>query len=123
MAGCVNCPKRKADRYQGQTKFVPMPRGEFHFEEIAIDFVRESLDTETFQAILVVRDQFTKVQDYILARTTCTAEDFADYYVNDIWKLYNIPRYITSNLGMQFPLKLPLEWNGKLNINLGLSTT
>ena len=67
------------------------------FEEIAIDFVGEFTEAEGFNAILVVTNQFTKVLEYILAETSWTAEDVADSYIDDIWKLYGLPRHITSD--------------------------
>ena len=84
VAGCVKCQKSKADRHSRQTKLVPMPTGERPFEEIAMDIVGELPESEGFHTILVVTDQFTKVQHYILAKTTWTAEDVADSYINNI---------------------------------------
>ena len=60
VAGCVKCKKSKADRHSRQTKLVPMPTRERPFEEIAMDFVGELPESEAFNAILVVIDQFTK---------------------------------------------------------------
>ena len=88
-----------------------------------MDFVGELPESEAFYAILVVTGQFTKVQHYIPAKTTWTAEDVADSYINDIWKLYGLPRHITSDRGPQFALKFLQQLNRKLNINLRLSTT
>ena len=73
-----------------------MPTGERPFMEIAMDFVGELQVSAGFHAILVVTDRCTKVQHYIPAKTTWTAEDVADAYINDIWKLYGLPRHITS---------------------------
>ena len=99
-----------------------MATGESPFEEIVMDFVGELPESEGFNAILVVKDRFTKVQHYIPAKTTWTAEDVADSYINDIWKLYGLPRHITSDRGPQFASKFLKELNQKLNINLRLST-
>ena len=117
VAGCVKCPKSKADRHSRQTKLAPMPIGERPFEEIAKDFVGELPESEGFNTILVVTDRFTKVQLYIPAKTTGTAENVADSDINDIWKLYGLPRYITSDRGTQFTSKFLKELNRKLNIN------
>ena len=65
----MKCQKSKADRHSRQTKLVPMPTGERHFEEIAMDFVGELPESEGFNAILLVRDRFTKVQHDIPAIT------------------------------------------------------
>ena len=91
VVGCIKCQKSKVDRHSRQTKFVLMPIGERPFEEIAMDFVGELLESEGFNAILVVIDRFTKVQHYIPAKTIWTASDVADAYINDIWRLYGFP--------------------------------
>ena len=122
MAGCVKCQKSKADKHSRQTKLVPMLTGERPFNEIEMDFVGELPESEGFNAILVVTDRFTKVQHYIPAKTTRTAENIANSYVNNIWKLHDLQRQITSDHDPQFASKFLKELNRKLNINLRLST-
>ena len=105
VAGCVNCQKSKVDSHSRQTKLVLIPTGERPFEEIAMDMVGELPESEGFNAIVVVTDRCTKVQYYIPAKTTWTAEDVADAYINNIWKLYSVPRHITSDRGLQVASK------------------
>ena len=111
VVGRVKCQKSKVDRHSRQTKLVPMPTGERLFEEIAMDFIRELPESEGFNAILVVTDRFIKVQHYIPAKTTWTAADVANSYINDIWKLYGPLRYRTSDRSPQFTLKFLKELN------------
>ena len=99
-----------------------MPTGERPFEEIAMDFVGQLPESEGFNTILVVTDGFTKVQHYITPKTTWTAENVADSYINDMWNLYGLLIHITSDRGPQFSSKFLQELNRKLNINLCLST-
>ena len=122
VAGCINCQKSKADSHSRQTKLVPMPTGVRPFEEIAMDFVGELSESEGFNAILVVRDRFTKVQHYLPAQTTCTVADVANAYINEIWLRHGLPQHITYDRGPQFAPKSYKELNRKLNINLRLST-
>ena len=61
VAGCMKCQKSEADGHGRQTKFVPIPKGERPFEEIAMDFVGELLESEALYPILDVTDRFTKV--------------------------------------------------------------
>ena len=122
VAGCIKCQKSKAGRHSRQTKLVPMPTGERPFEEIAMHFVGELPQSEGFNAILVVTDRFTKVQHYLPAKTTCTAADVANVYINEISRLHRLPRHITSDRGRQFASKFYKELNRKLHINLRLST-
>ena len=85
-------------------------------------FVGELPESEGFNAILLVTDRFTKVQQYLPAKTTCTAADVANVYINEISRLHRLPRHITSDRGPQFASKFYKELNRKLNINLRLST-
>ena len=88
-----------------------MPIGERRFEEIAMDFVGELPESEGFNAILIVRDRFTKVQHYLPAKTTRTAADVATAYINEIWRLHELPRNITCDRGTQFASKFCKELN------------
>ena len=99
-----------------------MPTGERPFEEIAMDFVGELPESEGFNVILVVTDRFTKVQDYLPAKTSWTGADVANAYINVIWLRHGLPRHITCDRGPQFASKFYKELNRKLNINLRLPT-
>ena len=107
VVGCVKCQKSKADRHSWQTKLVAMAIEERPCEKIAIDFVEELRQPEGFHAILVVGDQYTKVPDDILVKTTCSTNYLANSYINDIWKQYSLLKHITSDRILQFALRLP----------------
>ena len=62
VAGCIKCQKSKADRHSRETKLVPIPIGERPFKEIAMDFIGELLESEGFNALLIITDRFTIVQ-------------------------------------------------------------
>ena len=49
-----------------------------------MDFVKEPPDSEAFNTIWVVTEGFAKVKNDFLAKTSCTAEDVADSYINNI---------------------------------------
>ena len=87
-----------------------------------MNFVGELPQSEWFFAILMITDWFTEVQHYIPAKTTCTAADVANVYINEIWSLYGLPRHITCDCGPQFASKLHKEGNKKLEIIPCLST-
>ena len=99
-----------------------MPAEECPFEAIAMDLVDKLSESEEFNEILVIMNRFTKVQPYIPAKTTWTAADIANVYVNEIWRLYGLLRHIASHYGTQFSFKFPKERNKKLGIILRLST-
>ena len=76
-----------------------------------MNFIRELPESKGFHTILVVTDQFSKVQDYILANTTWTAEDVTDSCIHNIWKLYGLLRHTTSNCGPQLASNFLQEQN------------
>ena len=82
-----------------------MPKRKHSIEAIAIDFVRELPESEAFYAIPVVTDWFTTVEHYMLAKTTWTAEDVANSYINDVWTLYGLAKHIALDYSAQFHSK------------------
>ena len=60
----------KADRHSRKTKLVPRPTEEHPLKEIAIYFIRDLLESASYNPILVVMDWFTNVQPYIQPKTT-----------------------------------------------------
>ena len=99
-----------------------MPTGAMPFEEIAMDFVEELPDSEGYNAILVVTDQFTKMQLYIPAKTTWTSEDVANAYLCEVWQSFGLPRHVTLDRSPQFASAFTKALNKKLDIGLRLST-
>ena len=88
-----------------------MPIVEHLFEEIEMNYIVELPESDVFNAIVVVIVRLTKVQYYIPAKTTWTAEDVANSYINDIWKLYSLLRHMTSDRGPQFASELLKQRN------------
>ena len=60
------------------------------WEEITIDFMRELLESDGFNPILIVIDRLSKMQRYLPAKTTQTAEDVVNIYITDIWRHYKL---------------------------------
>ena len=112
----MKCEKCEAYSHFQQTKLILMPTGKALCKEIEVDFVEELSELEGFNAILVVTKQFSKVQDYIMAKTTWIGEYVAISDSNHIWKLYLLPRHITADQGPQFQSKFLKALKRKLNI-------
>ena len=99
VAGCDECHRAKADRHSKAKALLPMPLGIRPWEEIAVDFVGELPESDGFNAILVITDRFTKMQQYIPAKTTWTSDFFANVYITDIWRHYGLQ---SSHIRPQF---------------------
>jgi len=61
-AGCSCCQYGKADRHSKETKLVLMPTRGRPWKEIAIDFMGKLPISDSYNAILVMTDHFTKIQ-------------------------------------------------------------
>ena len=74
-------------------------------------FIKELPESESLHAILVVIGQLSKVQHYIPAQITWTAEDITDSYIHDIWKPCGPLTHMTLDCSPQFALKFLQELN------------
>ena len=70
VARCPRCQRAKADRHSKKTKLVSMPTGERLWEEIAMDFIGELLESNGYNNILMITNHFRKMQHYIPAKTS-----------------------------------------------------
>ena len=87
-----------------------------------MDFIGDLTESAGFNAMLVVTDRCTKVQHYLVAKTTCAAADVANADINEIRRLYELTRHITCDRGPQFASTFCKRLNRKRNIKVGLST-
>ena len=122
VASCQRGQLAKADRHSRAKKLLPMPTGVRPCEEIAMDFLGELPQSDGWNAILVLTDRFTKMQRYIPAKTTWTAEDITNVYITDVWRHYGLPRAVTSDRGPQFASAFLQALNKAWDIWLRLST-
>ena len=81
-----------------------------------MDFIGELPESEGYNAILVIINQFTKMQHYIPVHTNWTAEDVGNAYICIVWKYYGLPKHITSDYGPQFASAFWKEISLKLDI-------
>ena len=62
-----------------------------------------------YNAILVVVYRLTKIQHFIPCRDTYTAEQLADLYARNIFRLHSLHKTMVSDRGTQFITKF---WKG-----------
>ena len=51
---------------------------------------------------MVVVDRFTKMAHFIGLATNATTKDFADTFLNEVWKLHGLPSEIISDMDAKF---------------------
>jgi transposase InsO family protein len=67
-----------------------------------MDLITELPSSETYDAILVCVDRFTKMAHFIPTRSNVTAEQAASLYMKDVFRLHGLPKDIVSDRGQQF---------------------
>ena len=66
-------------------------------------------ESNGFNAILSVIDQFSKMIHLILITTELSTKGLINIYLKQIWKLHKIPKKITSDRAPQFASELMKE--------------
>ena len=102
VRNCHTCSRSKSRRHAKYGVLKPLPVPNQRWKDISMDFVTGLPVSQGFDAILVVVDRLTKMRHMIATNTTATAEDVADLYVNNIYKLHGFPNTIVSDRGPQF---------------------
>jgi transposase InsO family protein len=103
---CGACQRTRTHRHRpyGALHSLPMPSQPF--EELSMDFIVDlppsTRDGRVYDSILVIVDRYTKMSIYIACNKTCTAEDLADLFHEEIICKYGIPKGIVSDRGSVF---------------------
>jgi hypothetical protein len=106
------------------------PIGELHpcdipndrWEVVSVDFVGELPKSKGFDAIMNVVDVLGKRAHFSATHTTCSAEESANIFYRDVWKLHGLPLEVRSDRGPQFASEFKRELYRLLGIKQSLST-
>lgn len=72
------------------------------WKKVALDFITELPQVDKFNAICVVIDRLTKQQHYIFCSDTIDTQRMENLYYTHIFRLHELPNYVTSDQGTQF---------------------
>ena len=64
---------------------------------ISVDFITKLPLVQGYDSILVVVDRFTKMAHFILTTEKTSAEELAQLFRDNIWKLHGLPDSIISD--------------------------
>jgi transposase InsO family protein len=102
VRNCDICRRSKTPRHAPFGVLRPLGLPERPWQEITMDFVTGLPDCEGFDAILVVVDRLTKMRHFSACQTDCSAEDLADLFLRDIFRLHGLSEVMVSDRGPQF---------------------
>ena len=129
VANCDVCQRIKHPRHKpyGLLQEIPLP--DAPWECIAFDFVtglppsKHPVDGTTYDAIWVVVDRFTKMTYLRACRTTITAEQFANLFLDTIYAKHGMPKEIISDRDKLFTSKFWKSFTELLGTKHKLSTS
>ena len=87
-----------------------------------MDFVVGLPECQGFNAIWNVVDRLTKQRHFVPCRDTCTAQDLAQLFLDNIFQLHGLPATIISDRGTQFAADFWTHLCHYLGIDRRLST-
>ena len=99
------CQQSRTSRHALFGILRPMPIPDGAWCHISMDFITSLPWSNGYNAILVVVCRLTKMRHFIPCRDTCMAEQLADLYAQQTFRLHGLPRTNVSNRGTQFTTK------------------
>jgi len=88
---------------------------------ISVDFITKLPLVQGYDLILVVVDRFTKMAHFVFTTEKTSAEELAQLFRDNIWKLHRLPNSIILDRGPQFVAGIMKELNRMLRIKTKLS--
>lgn len=102
VKNCQTCKRITPSREGHQGVLKPLPVPGKAWKHLSMDFITHLLESNGYNAILIVVCRLTKFRRIIPCKATCNAEELARLFRDNIWRLYGLPESIVSDRGTQF---------------------
>jgi len=122
IRNCHTCNLAKASRGKQPGKLLPPVIPNRPWEHISIDFITDLPTSNTFTAILVIKDRFSKMIHLFPTTKEINSFNTALIFFNNIFKLYGAPRTIICDRGPQFASKFFKNFFLLLNTKINLTS-
>jgi hypothetical protein len=123
VALCDNYQRVKAKRQRPTVLLQPLKIPQWKWKEISMDFIVGLPTTQSsYVSIWVIVDQFSKVADFILVKTTYKGAKLAKLYIARIVCLHGVPKKIVSDRGTQFTSRFWEKLHEAMDTKLNFSS-
>ena len=120
---CDSCQRNKRSYTQAYGLLQPLPIPNNAWQSISMDFVVKLPVTGAgHDSILVVVDRLTKMTHLIACNETITAQNLANLFINNVFKLHGIPEQIITDRGSLFMSQFWKHFTQVLQIQRKVST-
>ena len=120
---CVVCNRAKPDR-RGGASLHPLEIPEYPWEIVGIYYVINipKNDTNGYTTVFIMGCLLTKMAHFVPCHKGITAEESADLFISNCYKLHGVRKIIVSDRDPKFVGKFWQSFMGKLNNKLNMST-
>jgi hypothetical protein len=99
---CQVCQRDKTSRQKPAGLLMPLPTAEKPWSDITVDMVGPLVESEGYNAVLVVVDRLTKMARFIPTTTSMDAPRFAELFFEHVYSRFGLPSRIVSDRGSVF---------------------
>ena len=123
VKGCITCQSRKNQLNKPKPPLFPITSDTYNtpFTSIAMDFIVKLPLSESYDAILMITDTFSKASIFIPWNETINAEHTAKLYTTYILPHYGLPTCIISDWDPRFTSTFSRELCRTLGITQNIS--
>jgi hypothetical protein len=119
VSECDICRRVKASHLKPAGMLQPLNIPSGKWEDISMDFIVGLPNTSKgYDSIWVIVDRLTKVAHFLPVRTSYTARQYAQLYLDRIVSLHGIPKTIISDRGAQFIARFWEQFHAALGTQL-----
>ena len=103
VKGCDACQRHKSVNARPGGELQPLPIPQHKWDTITMDFITKLPKTKAGNdAIVVFVDKLTKMVHYAAMRTTSSATDVANLFLDRVFRPHGLPRTIVSDRDSRF---------------------
>ena len=102
VRSCDVCQRNKASRHKRYGLLQALEPAWSAWSSISMDFVVDLPVSAGYTQVWVVVDRFTKMAHFIPLNTKTTAQNLAEVFVREIWRLHGLPTEIISDRDAKF---------------------
>jgi hypothetical protein len=119
VSECDICRRVKASHLKPAGMLQPLNIPSGKWEDISMDFIVGLPNTSKgYDSIWVIVDRLTKVAHFLPVKTSYTARQYAQLYLDRIVSLHGIPKTIISDRGAQFIARFWEQFHAALGTQL-----
>ena len=100
VATCPHCQQTKGHKTPTPAKPLEVPEGPW--TDITYDMIVKLPKSQGYDSILVVVDRFSKMAHFIPCKERMSAEELANLFIKEVWKLHGLPKRTISDRGTTF---------------------